>query len=79
MVWVVGGREQGLLDIVTSFTRAAGAAQRVFALMDSMPVSYPRQGPGLRAREQVQGSERGIQASGLGARGSGGGEVVVGN
>jgi ABC-type multidrug transport system fused ATPase/permease subunit len=28
---------KGLLDILTSFTRAGGAAQRVFALIDSMP------------------------------------------
>ena len=28
---------KSLLDIVTSFTRAAGAAQRVFSLMDSLP------------------------------------------
>jgi ATP-binding cassette subfamily B protein len=28
---------KNLLDIVTSFTRAAGAAQRVFDLMDSLP------------------------------------------
>lgn len=28
---------KNLLDIVTSFTRAAGAAQRVFGLMDSLP------------------------------------------
>jgi len=28
---------KNLLDIVTSFTRAAGAAQRVFALIDSLP------------------------------------------
>ena len=28
---------KSLLDIVTSFTRAAGAAQRVFALLDSLP------------------------------------------
>ena len=28
---------KSLLDIVTQFTRAAGAAQRVFGLMDSMP------------------------------------------
>lgn len=28
---------KSLLDIVTQFTRAAGAAQRVFSLMDSMP------------------------------------------
>ncbi len=28
---------KSLLDIVTSFTRAAGAAQRVFGLMDSLP------------------------------------------
>eukprot|EP01038_Epipyxis_sp_PR26KG_P016156 gene16156-21962_t len=28
---------KNLLDIITSFTRAAGAAQRVFSLMDSLP------------------------------------------
>jgi hypothetical protein len=28
---------KSLLDIVTSFTRASGAAQRVFALLDSLP------------------------------------------
>lgn len=28
---------KSLLDIVTQFTRAAGAAQRVFSLMDSLP------------------------------------------
>ena len=31
------GAYKGLLDILTSFTRAGGAATRVFALIDSMP------------------------------------------
>ena len=31
------GAYKGLMDVITSFTRAAGAASRVFSLMDSMP------------------------------------------
>jgi ATP-binding cassette subfamily B protein len=34
---MLNGSYKSLLDIVTSFTRAAGAAQRVFSLMDSLP------------------------------------------
>mmetsp|Transcript_50662 Transcript_50662/g.126127 ORF Transcript_50662/g.126127 Transcript_50662/m.126127 type:complete len:946 (+) Transcript_50662:91-2928(+) len=34
---MMDGSYKALIDMVTSFTRAAGAAQRVFSLMDSLP------------------------------------------
>ena len=45
---------QALVDIINTFTRAAGAAQRVFALMDSLPDIDPDVGRPV-VREQMQG------------------------
>jgi len=45
---------QSLVDIVNTFTRAAGAAQRVFALMDSLPDIDPNVGQMVR-RQDMQG------------------------
>ena len=45
---------QSLVDIVNTFTRAAGAAQRVFALMDSLPDIDPNVGT-LVNRSTMQG------------------------
>jgi len=46
---------KSLLDIVTSFTRAAGAAQRVFSLMDSLPDIDIYAGRAI-TREEILGS-----------------------
>ena len=42
---------KNLLDIVTSFTRGAGAAQKVFAVMDSIPDIDPDAGERIYTSE----------------------------
>ena len=51
---MMNGAYQALVDIVNTFTRAAGAAQRVFALMDSLPDIDPDVGK-VVLRSQLQG------------------------
>ena len=38
------GSYKGLMDVLTEFTRAAGAAQRVISLMDALPDIQPNSG-----------------------------------
>ena len=44
---------KNLLDIITSFTRSAGAAQRVFSLMDNMPDIDINNGTPLASQDMI--------------------------
>jgi ABC-type bacteriocin/lantibiotic exporter with double-glycine peptidase domain len=61
---LINSAYKGLIDILTSFTRSAGAASRIFSLMDALPDIDPDSGTPL-SREQIFG---GIEFRGVGFR-----------
>lgn len=51
---MINSAYKGLIDILTNFTRSAGAASRIFALMDSLPDIDLDAGTSL-VRDQIHG------------------------
>ena len=52
---MINGAYKGLIDILTSLTRSAGAASRIFSLMDSLPDIDIHQGLPV-AKSDMQGA-----------------------